>query len=169
MAAMPERQPAPKPNRPRRPGAPPKPERPRDELGRPLPWDATGSLRLEDYDALPLEENHRLGIEHWNAERFFPAHEAWETCWKQAKQTPDAEFFKGLSQLGAGYTHLLRGNQHGAIRLLTRGSGRLRRYPSMHRGIRTTDVADRADALAAAIDRGDVVPGEAAAFEQPAV
>jgi hypothetical protein len=39
----------------------------------------------------------------------------------------------------------------------------------VHRGVRTTDVADRADALAAAIDSGEVVPGEDAAFEQPAV
>src|SRR5919109_2290984 len=144
-----------------------KPERPRDRLGRPQPWDAENELELEDFDHLSPEENHRLGRAHFAAARYFPAHEAWETAWKQSRDTDDAEFFKGLSQLGAGYTHLLRGNAHGAIRLLTRGSGRLRRYPSMHRGIRTTDVADRADALAAAIDRGDVVPGEAAAFEQP--
>jgi hypothetical protein len=138
---MPQRTPAPKPNRPRRPDAPPKPERPRDELGRPLPWDARGTLHLEDYDSFSLEENHRLGIEHWNAERFFPAHEAWETCWKQAKFTPDAEFFKGLSQLGAGYVHLLRGNQHGAKTLLRRGAGRLEKYESGHHGIPTQELA----------------------------
>jgi uncharacterized protein len=146
-----------------------KPERPRDELGRPQSWDAENTLHLEDYESFSVEENHRLAREHLNRGRFFPAHEAWETAWKQSRDTDDAEFFKGLSQLGAGYTHLLRGNAHGAIRLLTRGSGRLRRYPSVHRGVRTADVADRADALAAAIDRGEVVPGEAAAFEQPAV
>jgi hypothetical protein len=146
-----------------------KPERPRDELGRPQPWDAENTLHLEDYESFSVEENHRLAREHLNHGRFFPAHEAWETAWKQSRDTDDAEFFKGLSQLGAGYTHLLRGNAHGAIRLLTRGSGRLRRYPSVHRGVRTSDVADRADALAAAIDRGEVVPGEDAAFEQPAV
>jgi uncharacterized protein len=138
---MPQRTPAPKPNRPRRADAPPKPERPRDELGRPLQWDATGNLHLEDYDSLSLEENHRLGIEHWNAERFFPAHEAWETCWKQAKFTPDAEFFKGLSQLGAGYVHLLRGNQHGAKTLLRRGAGRLKKYESGHHTIPTEELA----------------------------
>src|SRR5256885_430275 len=122
------RTPAPKPNRPRNPAAPPKPTRPRDELGRPLAWDATGTLHLENYDALPVEENHRLGIGHFDGRRFFPAHEAWETCWKQSKGTPDAEFFKGLSQIGAGYTHLLRGNLHGAHTLLRRGGGRVGRY-----------------------------------------
>jgi predicted metal-dependent hydrolase len=98
-------------------------------------------LELEDYDSQPLERNHELGVEHWNAGRFFPAHEAWETCWKQAKQTPEAEFFKGLSQLGAGYVHLLRGNQHGAFTLLRRGSNRILQYPDSHRGVDVRKVA----------------------------
>src|SRR5262249_34153289 len=138
---MAQRTPAAKPGRPRDPNAPPKPSRPRDELGRPLPWDAEGRLNLENYDALSLEENHRLGIEHFDAERFFPAHEAWETCWKQAKQTQDAEFFKGLSQLGAGYVHHLRGNPHGAHTLLRRGGSRIARYPKGHQGVDAPGLA----------------------------
>src|SRR5205814_7053323 len=148
-AAMPQRTPAPKPNRPRRPDAPPKPERPRDELGRPLPWDETNLLHMEDYEALPLEENHRLGIENLNARRFFPAHEAWEAAWKQSKQTDEAEFFKGLSQLGAGYTHLYRGNLHGAYTLLRRGAGRVMKYEPPHRGI---DVESLGSAVLAQAD-----------------
>ena len=113
-----------------------KPRRPRDRSGGRSRGSAENALELEDFDALTLEENHRLGREHLNAGRFFPAHEAWETAWKQARDTTDAEFFKGLSQLGAGYVHLLRGNAHGAIRLLRRASGRIRAYPSGHRGVR---------------------------------
>jgi predicted metal-dependent hydrolase len=135
MAQMTQRIPAPKPNRPRNPNAPPKPERPRDELGRPLPHDATNQMELEDFDSLLMEENHRLGIGYFDAERFFQAHEAWETCWKQTKDTDEAEFFKGLSQLGAGYVHLLRGNQHGAYTLLRRGANRIKKYDSPHRGV----------------------------------
>jgi hypothetical protein len=155
MGAMPQRTPAPKPNRPRRPDAPPKPKRPRDELGRPQPWSAENALELEDYDSLPLERNHELGLEHWNAGRFFPAHEAWETCWKQAKQTPEAEFFKGLSQLGAGYTHLLRGNQHGAYTLLRRGAGRILHYPDGHRGVEVRKLAAAAMAHALYIEKAE--------------
>ena len=68
-------------------------ERPRDHLGRPQPWGAPNTLVLEDFDALPLEENHRLGCEHLAAGRYFPAHEAWETAWKQARGTADAELW----------------------------------------------------------------------------
>ena len=146
-----------------------KPQRPRDHLGRPQPWDATSTLHLEDFDSLSLEENHRLGREHLNAGRYFPAHEAWETAWKQARETDDAELFKGLSQLGAGLTHLLRGNAHGAVRLLRRGAGRIGVYAKGHRGVDTHRVAAAAEALAAAIERGEVVPGEHALFEPPVV
>jgi hypothetical protein len=146
-----------------------KPERPRDHLGRPQRWDAENTLELEDFDALTLEENHRLAREHFNAGRFFPAHEAWETCWKQARDTEDAELFKGLSQLGAGYTHLLRGNAHGAITLLRRAASRIRRYPVGHRGIDTAGVAVRADEGALAIERGSVRPGEDAPHAAPTV
>jgi len=138
---------------------PSKPRRPRDELGRPQPWDAENRLELEDFDSQSIEENHRLGIEHFDAGRYFPAHEAWETSWKQARGTEDAEFFKGLSQLGAGYVHLLRGNAHGAQTLLRRAASRIGRYPNGHRGVDTRSVTERAEADALAVERGDLVPG----------
>lgn len=144
-------------------------ERPRDLLGRPQAWGAENALELEDFDALPIEEVHRLAREHLNAGRYFPAHEGWETAWKKARDTGDAEFFKGLSQLGAGYVHLLRGNAHGTIRLLRRASGRLGAYPDGHWGVETTRVATEADALAKAVENGEVRPGEGAEFEPPRV
>jgi hypothetical protein len=146
-----------------------KPERPRDHLGRPQPWEAQNTLELEDYDSLSQAENHRLGREHFNAGRFFPAHEAWETAWKQARDTDNAEFFKGLSQLGAGYTHLLRGNAHGAATLMRRAAVRVRRYPKGHLGIDTETVAGAAERDAAAVDAGELRPGEQARHSAPKV
>src|SRR3546814_15936218 len=61
----------------------------------------------------------------FDAGNYFGAHEAWETCWAFAKGTPEQEFFKGLAQLGAGYTHWLRGNPHGVVALLGRALARL--------------------------------------------
>jgi predicted metal-dependent hydrolase len=146
-----------------------KPTRPRDRLGRPQPWDAENTLELEDYDALSLEENDRLGRAHLRAGRYFPAHEAWETAWKQARETDDAEFYKGLSQLGAGLVHLQRGNAHGAVRLLERAASRVGRYPVGHHGVDTADVAARSLAIARAVEAGEVVPGEDARFEPPTI
>jgi uncharacterized protein len=146
-----------------------KPERPRDELGRPQPWGAENRLELEDFDSLPLEDNHRLAREHFNAGRFFPAHEAWETAWKQARSTDEAELFKGLSQLGAGYVHLLRGNAHGAVQLLRRAARRVGGYPAGTRGLDTAAIAAAASADADAVERGELRPGIAAAHHAPRV
>jgi len=139
-----------------------KPERPRDPLGRPLPWGARGSLALEDFDSLSLEENHDLGRAHARAGEWFAAHEAWETAWKQARDTDEAELFKGLSQMGAGYVHLFRGNAHGAATLLRRAAMRISRYEDGIRGVPTIELAKRLGTDADAVDRGDIVPGEGA-------
>lgn len=146
-----------------------KPERPRDELGRPQPWDAENRLELEDFDSMSLQDNHRLAREHFNAGRFFPAHEAWETAWKQARGTSEAELFKGLSQLGAGYVHLLRGNAHGATQLLRRAARRVGDYPPGTRDVDTVAVARAASADADAVEAGTLQPGIAAAHRAPRV
>jgi hypothetical protein len=146
-----------------------KPERPRDRLGRPLPWGSESEIVLEDFESLSLDENHELGRGHARAGRWFAAHEAWETAWKQARDTEDAEFFKGLSQLGAGYTHLLRGNAHGAATLMRRAAGRIGRYPSGHHGVDTVAVSRAAEADAAAVERGRLRTGEEAEHAVPPV
>lgn len=125
---------------------------PSRKLGRPLPWGSPNRLPMEDFDRLPLEENHRLAVGYFNAAVFFPAHEAWETCWKQSKGTADEEFFKGLSQLGAGYVHYQRGNHHGAKTLLRRGAGRVAAYGESHRGVSAARLAETALAQADAIE-----------------
>jgi uncharacterized protein len=139
-----------------------KPERPRDLLGRPLPWGTENSLTLEDFDSLSLGENHDLGKDHARAGEWFAAHEAWETAWKQARNTDEAELFKGLSQMGAGYVHLFRGNAHGAATLLRRAATRISRYEDGTRGVSTLALAKRLGADADAVERGDIVPGEGA-------
>src|SRR5918996_3150442 len=146
-----------------------KPERPRDRLGRPLPWEAEGELELEDFDSLSLEENHELGRRHARAGTWFPAHEAWETAWKQARDTDEAELFKGLSQMGAGYVHLMRGNAHGAATLLRRAARRIAAYADGLRGVPTAALAERLAGDAEAVERGDLLPGDAATLDPLAV
>ena len=136
-----------------------KPERPRDALGRPKPWGATNQLDMPDFDAHSMEENHELGRAYAEQGDWFPAHEAWETAWKQSKGTGDEELFKGLSQMGAGYVHLLRGNRHGAVALLSRAARRVSGYPPGSCGVATADLAARLETDIARIEAGDLVPG----------
>jgi hypothetical protein len=146
-----------------------KPERPRDELGRPLPWGEASSLHLPDFDAMSLHDNDRAARGFLADRNYFGAHEAWETAWKQAKGTGDEELFKGLSQMGAGYVHLLRGNAHGAITLLRRGALRVGAYPAGTKGIDTAALAGRLEADATAVEDGSLLPGPHAAVVPPAV
>ena len=132
-----------------------KPERPRDELGRPLPWGSENRLDMEDYENLSIDENHRLAVEHFNAHRFFPAHEAWEGAWRLAAGTDEEEFFQGLAQLGAGYTHFHRGNPRGAATLLGRALARIGTHGDRHRGL---DILALSEHL-----RADITRFEAAA------
>src|SRR6478752_5871624 len=143
--------------------------RPRDELGRPLAHDAVNLLHLPDFDSFPMEENDRLGRDLLRRRNYFGAHEAWETAWKQARGTGDEELFKGLSQMGAGYVHLLRGNAHGAMTLLRRAASRVGRYPTGTLGIDTAALADRLEHDARGVETGDIVPGPEAAFGPLAV
>ena len=79
----------------------------------PLPEGEPTRLVLPDFDAMSIDEGHEAAMALFDAGNYFGAHEAWETCWARCKGTHDEEFFKGLSQLGAGYTHWLRGKAHG--------------------------------------------------------
>jgi len=119
-------------------------------------------LQLQDFPSFSWERNHELGVRYFNSGEYFAAHEAWETAWKQRRNSPDAEFFKGLAQLGAGYVHLLRGNPHGATTLLERAGSRLSGYPDGHLGVACLTVSERCRSDAAAVSSGELVPGPGA-------
>ena len=75
--------------------------------------------------------------------------------WKQSKRTPDEEFFKGLSQLGAGYTHYRRGNPHGTHVLMRRALSRITRFGKRHRGVDLERLAREIEAQAELVERAD--------------
>ena len=67
------------------------------------------------------------GVEHFNARRFWEAHEAWEEIWLEA-QSDAAEFLQGLIQLAAAYHHVQRGTFRGAVRLFDAALRRLQPF-----------------------------------------
>lgn len=140
----------------------PKPIRPRDEAGRPLPAGEANRLDLPDFDLMTLDEAHEEAMRLFDAGNYFGAHEAWETCWAFAKGTEDEEFFKGLAQLGAGYTHWIRGNPHGVIALLGRALERITARAPFYQGIDLDAFARRLQELRATAARhapgGEALP-----------
>ncbi|MXW26325.1 MAG: DUF309 domain-containing protein [Dehalococcoidia bacterium] len=112
-----------------------KTERPRDELGRPLPAGSPNLLAVDDLAGLSTAEANALALAHFDAGRYFLAHEAWEAAWLESKGTASEALFKGLAQLGAGYTHAARGNAHGMRVLLERALDAIRVAPGPAWGI----------------------------------
>lgn len=128
----------------------PKNARPRDELGRPLPREAANEMHEEPPAATP-EEALARGIEHFNAGRYFQAHEAWEEGWHPSPE-PERDFWQGLTQLAVGLTHRQRGNAHGATTLLRRAAKKLRTYGDEYMGVSVAPLVTFADDAADRIE-----------------
>jgi uncharacterized protein len=135
-------------------GGRPRNARPRDELGRPLPREASNRMPEEPPSVSP-EEALARGIEHFNAGRYFQAHEAWEEGWHPSPE-PERDFWQGLTQLAVGLTHRQRGNAHGAVTLLRRAARRLRPYGNEHLGVSVSPLVAFADDASDRIERDGI-------------
>lgn len=148
-------------SRDRDPTGRPRNARPRDALGRPLPRDAAGGYVEEELPSDPMELL-AIGVGHFNEQRFFHAHEAWETAWHPSP--PDErDFWQGITQVAVGFTHFQRGNPKGSVTLLRRGAKRLGPYGTTFKGIPVSELASAALAAADAIE----ATGTEAAFDFP--
>jgi uncharacterized protein len=77
------------------------------------------------------------GLQLYDADEFFAAHEAWESVWL-GSQEPDKTFLQGLIQVAAAFYHLQRNNPLGTALLLQAALQRLERYPARFGGISVT-------------------------------
>lgn len=79
-----------------------------------------------------LETVLRRGVDLFNQERFFEAHEIWEEGWRALPGEP-ASFLHGLIQIAAGFVKLQRGEPRGATLNLEKGRSKIERFaPSRH-------------------------------------
>jgi uncharacterized protein len=101
--------------------------RPRDALGRPLPRGTVGEERAPEGVLRTPDRALAEAQELLDAGRPFHAHEVLEDAWKSAPD-PERQLWRGLAQLAVGLTHVARGNDRGAARLLERGAGNIEPY-----------------------------------------
>jgi hypothetical protein len=79
----------------------------------------------------------REGIERFNRGEYFEQHETLEILWR-AERREIRRLYQGILQIGVAFHHVRRGNHHGAVYMLTRGSMYLRPFAPACQGI---DVA----------------------------
>ena len=92
------------------------------------------------------------GIDLFNRQYFFEAHDVWEEIW-QAERGPMRNFFKGLIHLAGGFHHYTNGNFRGSAALLTSGVGYLRPYLPRQMGVDLAAVLPAAEAELAKVVR----------------
>ena len=99
------------------------------------------------------------GIEHFNARRFWEAHEAWETIWLEAESDLD-QYLQGLIQIAAAYHHVQRGTYRGAPRLFAAALKRLEGFPLICCGLDRTKVESAARRHRAWLEESAAAPEE---------
>jgi len=79
-------------------------------------------LTLTDLDP-GTREALAKGIADFNNWRFYDCHETLEDVWREVGSKGEegtlADFYQGIIKIAAGFHHVLRGNQKGAVNLLS--------------------------------------------------
>jgi hypothetical protein len=94
------------------------------------------------------------GLAHFNAKKFFEAHEYWEEIWL-VESEPEKTFLQGLIQITAAFHHRQRGNPEGVELLLASGIVKLLRFPADHHGLAIGELRENAKRWARAMGMGD--------------
>jgi hypothetical protein len=100
---------------------------------------------------------YRHGIDLFNQEKFFDAHEVLEDVWREAAE-PERKFLQGLIQVAVAFHHHTRRNVVGCLSLLTRGGRNLSLYDSPHGGVDVATLLLLLNEWKDAIASGSTVP-----------
>lgn len=93
----------------------------------------------ERYEAVYPRE-YIEGIEHFNARRYFEAHEVWEEVW--LRSTGDTKlFYQMLIQAAVGLHHYERGNARGGRGMFKAVTDKLQRLPAVFMSLSLADFS----------------------------
>ncbi|GGF92466.1 hypothetical protein GCM10007304_02890 [Rhodococcoides trifolii] len=119
-----------------------------------MPRGSVGVPRIPDDVQLPPDESLTEAQRLLDAGMPFHAHEILEGTWKISVPGERA-LWQGLAQLAVGLTHLLRGNERGALSLLMQGRNRIWPYHlDPPHGVDVDGLVAWADTLGEALEEG---------------
>ena len=94
----------------------------------------------------------RRGIDQFNNREFFDQHETLEDLWR-AETRPVRGLYQGILQIGVAMYHLQRGNHHGVVTMLARGTNHLRPFTPVCQGVDVAALIASAARVLRAVDR----------------
>jgi len=100
---------------------------------------------------------YRRGIQLFNREEFYDAHEVWEDVWREAEGR-EKKFLQGLIQVAVAFHHHSTGNVTGARSLLGRAEKNLAGYPEEFLGIGVADLLESLTKWQAVLSSGGTKP-----------
>ena len=112
---------------------------------------------------LPSEYLH--GIDLFNQEKFFEAHEVWESIWMRS-QGETKIFYQALIQAAGALLHMRNGNRQGALHLFAASLDKFSRVPREFLGLPVGEFTGKLSVLladvrnVAADSRVELLPGK---------
>ena len=88
-----------------------------------------------------MDERLYRGLEEFNEERFFEAHEVLEDLWHEYRDT-DRTFIQGLIQIAAAFYHVQSRNFKGAVSQFTKGNEKLAHFLPAHNNVSVAKLLD---------------------------
>lgn len=88
-----------------------------------------------------LDPIFRKGVQHFNRQEYFDAHEVWEGLWVNEKGEA-RNLLQGLIQIATAFHHFRQGNFRGARILFETGSNLLKGYGNEFWGVEISKLID---------------------------
>ena len=107
--------------------------------------------RLDSHEKARL---YQKGLDAFNSDRFYEAHEHWEEVWLETPN-PDKMFLQGLIQVAAAFHHYSRANLQGTRNLLRAGLLKLECFPGIHGELEIQELREAVRGWLAALDTSE--------------
>jgi uncharacterized protein len=108
--------------------------------------------RLDSHEKARL---YQKGLEAFNSDHFYEAHEHWEEVWLETPN-PDKMFLQGLIQVAAAFHHYSRANLQGTRNLLRAGLLKLECFPEVHGELEIDALREAVREWLAALEAGEI-------------
>lgn len=108
---------------------------------------------LQDKENFP--ENVRQGLSLFNMEKYYEAHEAFETAWRMT-QNPSREFYRALLHISGGFYRLTQNRPKAAVKFFEHALKWLMLFPDTHLGFKIALIKADLNTIIAAIEQGQI-------------